>query len=172
MKNGFNITQVRLDVLKAPGAEQINMKDATIKVQTQTGAATLAFNTSNLAGGPNTFSPTDADPVRNPRFDVTSQNPPGVTGNPSPPVNNGDDGINFSVKPIRDPDDSYPILNTRTDRFQARINFTGLYGRTLEPIEGGSDVSITIVTASGASTIKELTIPPTLPQKQGATLSV
>lgn len=145
-----NVTQVRLDVLKAPGANRINMEDVTTKIVANSGSDTLAFNTSDEA-----FQPNDADPVRDGAENTTSN-----------------DGINYSVKDIRDTDASYPIINDQTDRFQVRVNFTGPYGTSLEPIEESSDIEIRLTTASGAQSFKELDIPTTIPRDSGATLQL
>jgi len=156
LSDASKITQLQLDLLKTPGAGQIDTRDITVKVIRDSGTNTLKFNTSN----PDEFVRKSADPVPD-RLNATA----GAGAE-------DEDGVNFSVKPVDDSDDSYPIITDRTDRFQVRLNFTGPRDSAFEPIRSGDDVLLRVTTASGSVSTKKLSIPVTLPQETGAAIDL
>jgi archaellin len=157
---GVKITQVRLETLKSPGAGQIDMRDLVIRIIRDSGTATVKYNNSDT-NNINNFVRASADPVS----DRLANNTQGA-------LNESKDGVNFSVKPLKDGDDSYPILTQTTDRYEIRINTTGPRDTAFEPIRPGDDVLFRVITPSGAISTKKLAIPVSLPQEDGASIEI
>ncbi|WP_253737679.1 archaellin/type IV pilin N-terminal domain-containing protein [Halohasta salina] len=62
------------------------------------------------------------------------------------------------------------VITERGDRYEVQFNLTGTGGVLDSNLEGGDSVTITLTTAAGASTVKELRVPDSLVDRSAVKL--
>jgi len=80
-------------------------------------------------------------------------------------VNGSADSKHFAVKPLKDPDNSSPVLDETSDRFRVIINASSIDGG----LRGGDSFTVKFATSSGAVTYKA-SIPQVLLKQQAVSL--
>jgi flagellin FlaA/flagellin FlaB len=78
------------------------------------------------------------------------------------------DGTHFNVTPIKDEDDTMPVIHTREDRFRITLDATELTDGA-EGLKEGEEFTIKIVTQAGAVTYHHK-VPPTLTNQEAVQL--
>jgi len=138
--NTVNTTE--LSVMKSPGADEIDLSKATIEWVGPDGTTTLIYNDSG-----------DNEAWLN-----------------------STDGVEFGVSAIKDDGNSVPVLTSKEDRFTISINHTGSEGiddshpdtpnsTVLQPLEGGEEVTLRLVTQAGSSYVYIANVPESLSAK-------
>lgn len=137
------VNETELTVLKSPGAEQIDLSSATVEWIGPDGTTTLVYNDTTGEAWLNTSA---------------------------------DEPAEFGVSAIKDPSQSVPVLTDKEDRFTLSINHTGTNGldtttnasantTVLQPLEGGEEVTLRLVTQSGSSYVYIVNVPESLSAK-------
>jgi len=71
----------------------------------------------------------------------------------------------FSVSAIKDDGNSVPVLTSKEDRFHININHNGTNSTVLNPLEGGEEVTLRLVTQSGSTYVYIADVPESLSAK-------
>ena len=126
------INKTALTVMQSPGSDAIDLEAATVEIIGPNGEATLVYNITHWHN---------------------------TSGK-------------FHVVPEKDPDESAPVLNSKDDRFNIEfmLNATADYSKwsstidetAQKPLKTGEELTIKIVTQSGAQYVYVATVPDTL----------
>jgi len=71
----------------------------------------------------------------------------------------------FNVTSIKDDGGSQPVLTSKEDRFEIQLNHTGNSSDVLNPLYGGDEVTLRLVTQSGSQYVYILDVPESLSAK-------
>ncbi len=134
------VNYINLTVMRGSGSDDINLSSATIEWLGPNEAKTLVSGSEDDMNAYN--------------LGGNSKSNPGETAN-------------FTVKSIKDPDDSVPVLDEQDDRFKISLNSTAISGQRLSE---GQTVELKLTTQYGAVTIYRANIPQSLSQESAVTV--
>jgi len=120
------VNETELNVMKSPGADEIDLSAATIEWVGPDGTATLVYNETKGANS---------------------------------------DNAEFNTSAIKDTGDSNPVLTSKEDRFEIIIMHNGSGSDVLNPLYGGDEVTLRLVTQSGSQYVYILDVPESLSAK-------